>query len=334
MTEVNFKELFGSFTAKDALEATATPKSTSYSNPDLYKPSIKDEKCTDMNYRALVRFIPFYHEGKWRTTLTRWECYLKDVNGENGIFVISPKTADPKRRCPMRTMSYQLYKSDSAIDQANSKKIQVYQQYYALVEVVTDVQHPEYNGKTFIYQFGQKIYDKIEIVMKNTEFTEGFNPFALYDAKLFEINLTKGDQKMDNGRVVANYDACHFIDKTAPIHFGEGNTLTNDTESQQAFMKWLEGGAPNIKEYLWKEWDSETTEKVNSILATYKSGYVAPRTTTAAVKEAVDIVTESPIQQPTPAPVVDIPKDEVKEESDESSISADDDAWINDILNS
>ena len=190
MAEVNFNELFGSFSAADALAATETSNNSGYSGrADLFKPSIKDEKCTDQNYRALIRFIPFFHEGKWRTTVSRWECFLKDVNGENGIFVVSPKTDGKK--CPMRNLSYKLYTSDSAIDKENSKKINVYQQYYALIEVVKDVQHPEYDGKVFIYQFGQKINDKIEAAMKSTEFTEGFNPFDLYDGRLFEINITK-----------------------------------------------------------------------------------------------------------------------------------------------
>ena len=194
--EVNFNELFGNFSAADALAATETKKTGSFSSDGLYKPSIKDEKCTDQNYRALVRFIPFYHEGKWRTTVSRWECFLKDVNGDNGIFVVSPKTNGQK--CPMRALSYKLYTSDSAIDKSNSKKISVYQQYYALVEVVKDIQHPEYDGKIFIYQFGQKINDKIENAMKSTEFTEGFNPFDLYNGRLFEINLTKDTtKKMD-----------------------------------------------------------------------------------------------------------------------------------------
>ena len=283
MSAVNFNELFGSFSAADALAATETKKTSGFSNGELYKPSIKDDKCKDMNYRSLVRFIPFYHEGKWRTTLSRWECWLKDVNGENGIFVVSPKTAG--KNCPMRNLSYKLYTSDNAIDKANSKKINVYQQYYALVEVVKDVQHPEYDGKVFIYQFGQKINDKLE--------------------------------------------ACRFIDKTAPIHFGDGQTLTqDDPETQKAFLDWLDKDAPKIKNYLWKEWDAETTEKVNSILATYKSGYVAPRTTTAVAKETVKNVPETPVSTP-------VIETTMKEEPvQETTISEDDDAWINSVLNS
>lgn len=350
MAEVNFNELFGNFTAADALAATETKKNTGFNREGLYKPSILDEKCTDQTYRALVRFIPFYHDGHWRTTVCRWECFLKDVNGENGIFVVSPKTDNKK--CPMRDLSYKLYKSDSAIDQINSKKISVYQQYYALVEVVKDIQHPEYDGKIFIYQFGQKINDKIENAMKNTEFTDGFNPFDLYNGKLFEINLTKdASKKMDNNRAVANYEACRFIEKSAPIHFPVGDSImtltSDDRDSQKAFFNWLEKDAPKIKDYFWKEWDAETTAKVNANLATYTSGYVAPRNTAAAAREAVAAVTETPTPQPTPAPTpvsiandMDMPDFEQEAKTptipadDGSSISTADDDWINSVLNS
>lgn len=351
MAEVNFNELFGNFSAADALAATESKKTTTFSSEGLFKPSIKDEKCKDQNYRALIRFIPFYHEGKWRTTVSRWECFLKDVNGENGIFVVSPKTANQK--CPMRALSYKLYSSDSAIDKANSKKIQVYQQYYALIEVVKDVQHPEYDGKTFIYQFGQKINDKIENAMTSTEFTEGFNPFDLYNGRLFEINLTKDTKKMegDSNRTVTNYDACRFIEKTAPIHFTVGeNTLTltaDDRESQKAFFNWLEKDAPKIKEYFWKEWDSETTAKVNKNLATYTSGYVAPRTPAASAQEAVQEATRTETKNPAPAPTTTIREDSSTEDmpdftgagvniptDDTSSVSTEDDDWINSVLNS
>lgn len=346
MADVNFNELFGKFSAADALAATESNKNTGFTgSAGLFKPSIKDEKCKDQNYRALIRFIPFYHEGKWRTTVSRWECFLKDVNGDNGIFVVSPKTANQK--CPMRALSYKLYTSESAIDKNNSKKIQVYQQYYALIEVVKDVQHPEYDGKTFIYQFGQKVNDKIESAMTSTEFTEGFNPFDLYDGRLFEINLTKDTKKMDNDKTVTNYDACRFIEKTAPIHFTVGEnvmTLTSDDrESQKAFFNWLEKDAPKIKDYFWKEWDSETSARVNANLATYTSGYVAPRTPAAAAQEAVNEATKStPTPQPAPAPVAeekpvedmpDFTADEGIPADDGQPVSTEDDDWINSVLN-
>ena len=321
----NFDELF-SFTAADALAETESKKSAFTSKYETYRPSIKDEKCQDETYRALVRFVPHLFENQMRTTIERWECYLKDVNGENGVFVVSPKTIDKK--CPMRTISWKLHESDNAIDKANSKKINVYQQWYALVEIVKDVQHPEYEGKFMIYQFGAKIYDKIKEAMKGSDYTDPINPFAFDDAPLFEIKLTKGNQKMDNGTAVANYEGCKFIPKTAPLHFGDGMTFDGSMEMKKAFVEWIEKDAPQINNYRWKEWSEELTEKVNTNLATYTSNYTAPRTPAAKATEAIaniaDVTTNKAETKSTPV------VEEV--EVADADASMDDDAWVESIL--
>ena len=324
----NFDELFN-FTVADALAVTESKK-TSFTNKfETYRPSIKDGKCVDETYRALVRFIPFVYENKMHTTIERWECFLKDVNGNNGVFVVSPKTIG--KSCPMRTLSWKLHESENAIDKANSKKINVYQQWYALVEIVKDVQHPEYEGKFMIYQFGAKIYDKIKEALKGSDYTDPINPFAFDDAPLFEIKLTKGNQKMDNGGAVANYEGCKFITKTAPLHFGEGYTFDGSLEMKKAFVEWLEKDAPQINNYQWKEWTDEITEKVNTNLATFTSSYVAPRTTVAKVKEEIKNVADTTSEDLD----YTIPQSEdTNDDSPDADISADDDAWVDAILNS
>ena len=319
----NFDELF-SFTAADALAETESKKTSFVNKNETYRPSIKDEKCQDETYRALIRFIPFVYENKMRTIIERWECYLKDVNGENGVFVVSPKTI--QKNCPMRTLSWKLHESENAIDKANSKKINVYQQWYALVEIVKDVQHPEFEGKYMIYQFGAKIYDKIKEALGGSEYTDPINPFAFDDAPLFEIKLTKGNQKMDNGTVVANYDGCKFIQKTAPLHFGEGKTFDGSMEMKKSFIEWLENDAPKINNYQWKDWSDELTEKVNTNLATFTSNYSAPRTTTAKVKEVINNIVDT-------SPKYTENQDIFKEESVVENVSEDDDAWVDAILN-
>ena len=322
----NLDELFN-FTVADALAETESKKTSFTNKYETYRPSIKDEKCVDETYRALVRFVPHMYENKLRTTIERWECFLKDVNGDNGVFVVSPKTI--KKTCPMRTLSWKLHESDNAIDKTNSKKINVYQQWYALVEIVKDVQHPEYEGKFMIYQFGSKIFDKITEAMKGSDYTDAINPFDVNDAPLFEIKLTKGNQKMDNGSIVANYDGCKFIPKTAPLHFGEGLTFDGSLEMKKAFIDWLENGAPKINNYQWKEWSDELTEKVNTNLATYINGYTAPRTPVAKAKETIaNIVDTTPTYTETRSTAV---VDDVEIPS--GDVTEDDDAWVDSILN-
>jgi hypothetical protein len=274
--------------------------------------------------------MPFWYEDKRCLTIERWECYLKDVNGDNGIFVVSPKTVG--KTCPMRTLSWKLHESDNAIDKANSKKINVYQQWYALIEVVKDVQHPEYEGKFMVYQFGAKICDKIKEAMKGSDFTDPINPFDVNDAPLFEIKLTKGNQKMDNGAAVANYDGCKFIPKTAPLHFGDGMTFDGSMEMKKAYIEWLENGAPQINNYQWKEWTDEIIEKVNTNLATFTSSYSAPRTTVAKAKESIANIADTPA---TTAKHEDTRTSSVDDfDLPEGNASEDDDAWVDSILNS
>lgn len=328
---INYDDLFA-FTAEDALTVTESKKK-SFSNPNVYKPSFKDEKCKDGNYRSLIRFMPFVYEDKVRTTIERWECFLKNVNDENGVFVVSPKTIGKK--CPIRDLGWKLYSSESAIDKANSKKINVYQQWYALVEIVKDIQHPELDGTFKVFQFGKKIYDKIETALKGSEFTDAINPFHFLEAPLFEINLTKSSQKMDNGREVTEYGACKFIDKKAPLHYGEKDnlqTVEQTRESMDAYLKWLDTDAPKINDYQWKDWDQETINKVNQNLATYTSSYSAPRTTVATANETVQEIINNQ-NKPEPKQVAPAAAVEAEEKNEETiTPTEDDDEWLKSVL--
>lgn len=328
MSSINYDDLW-SMTAQDALSLTESEKK-SFGSKDVYKPSIKDEKCKDNNYRSLIRFMPFIYEDKVRTTIERWECYLKDVNDNNAIFVVSPKTIGKK--CPIRDLGWKLYSSESAIDKANSKKINVYQQWYALVEIIKDVQHPELNGTFMVYQFGKKIHDKIENALKGSEFSDAINPFHFLEAPLFEINLTKGTQKMDNGREVADYEACKFIEKKSPIHFGDGQTLEQTRESMDAYINWLKTDAPKINNFQWKDWDQETIDKVNQNLASYTSSYSAPRTTAATVSEMMNDIKNTGTENSSPKKPVEKPVEKPKVEEKEETVSTDDDEWLKSVL--
>jgi hypothetical protein len=167
--------------------------------------------------------------------------------------------------------------------------------------------------------------------MKGSDYTDPINPFDFNDAPLFEIKLTKGTQKMDNGSAVANYDGCKFIPKSAPLHFGDGLTFDGSNEMKKAFVDWLENDAPKINNYQWKEWGDELTEKVNTNLATYTSSYSAPRTTVAQAKELIknNIVDTTPKHTETLSTSVSIDDNDLPE----GDVNDDDDAWVDSILN-
>jgi hypothetical protein len=96
---------------------------------------------------------------------------------------------------------------------------------------------------------------------------------------------------------------------------------------KKAFIEWLEKDAPQINNYQWKEWSDELTEKVNTNLATFTSNYSAPRTSVAKVKEDIANIVDTPTYTEPKSNSV------VVEDIPDTDISADDDAWVDSILN-
>jgi hypothetical protein len=112
--------------------------------------------------------------------------------------------------------------------------------------------------------------------------------------------------------------------------YGEGVPATQGTQKPEGVfgVETHENDAPKINNYQWKEWSEELTEKVNTNLATYTSGYTAPRTTTVKAKEAIQNiadVTSTPKNVETKSSISD-------DDIPEGTASMDDDDWVNSIL--
>jgi len=81
-------------------------------------------------------------------------------------------------------------------------------QYYSNIVVVSDPKHPENERKLFLFRYGKKIYDKINMLM-NPEF-EGdtqVDPFNFWTGRNFRLRIRKVDGQ-------TNYDSSSFEDNS------------------------------------------------------------------------------------------------------------------------
>lgn len=288
---------FFNFTAEDVLAEGAKKTSNNFSE-DMYRPNQKDSK--DGIYRAALRFIPFLNaEGRPQSAIEKWEAYPKDINGQNGFYVDSLK--NEKKSCPINDLYWKLKKSTNAADQENSKNLQVKQNWYSLVQVIKDPQHPDLNGKTLIFKYGKQIHDKIVEISTATEVADAQNPFGLFDAPYFELVINT------NAAGYTNYTTSKFNPKSVAITFND-QTLENDADSRAAFIEWLKNEAPDINRFAYKPWTDEVRQKVMVNLATYTGGLkttvantaeaapvdAAPRSVDAAAVEAVSSILDEP----------------------------------------
>jgi hypothetical protein len=76
--------------------------------------------------------------------------------------------------------------------------------YYSNILVVKDPNHPENEGKVFLYKYGKKIFDKLNEAM-NPEFSDesAINPFDLWEGANFKLKI----RQVEGYR---NYDKSEF----------------------------------------------------------------------------------------------------------------------------
>ena len=121
---------------------------------EIYKPTADEGK--DGTYKALVRFVPNPKNPR-QSLIKKYVHWLTDASGD-GRIVDSPSTIGDK--CPIAEAFFKLRKSESAVDRKMSEKLKRREQYYSLIKIIKDPQHPELDGTYKIFRFGFKIKEK------------------------------------------------------------------------------------------------------------------------------------------------------------------------------
>lgn len=174
------------------------------------------------------------------------------------------------------------------------------ERYYALVQVVEDIQHPERQGKVFVFQFGRAILSilyksqGIELPSKykkanDTQSQTAQNapqskfsakakvrpyPFDLVNAPIFvvEAKIKDGTENMPN------YDSSAFIDEgyegdrmpVSFVHPTRGQvtmTDTSDINQLTMYAEWLESiNAPDPSEFAYKGHTHEERQAIEEYL--------------------------------------------------------------------
>jgi hypothetical protein len=90
--------------------------------------------------------------------------------------------------------------SDKEIARKQKRKLQ----YYSNIYVVSDPQHPENEGKVFLFRYGKKIFDKLmEALQPQFEDETPVNPFDFWEGANFKLKIRKVDGYW-------NYDKSEF----------------------------------------------------------------------------------------------------------------------------
>ena len=276
MSFANLKQSRGNFDKlTKELEKVTSPTTNQNSSSDdrFWKPELDK---TGNGY-AVIRFLPAV-EGEELPWARVWSHAFQGPGGwyiENSLTTLGQKD-------PVSEENSKLWNTGSEADKEIARKRKRKLSYFTNIVVVSDPAHPENEGRTFLYKFGKKIFDKITEAMK-PEFADekAINPFDFWEGANFKLKIRKVDGYW-------NYDKSEF----------EGPSRVKDSDEQIEEL-WK-------KQLPLKEFSATTNYKsYDDLKAKFeKVVYGTGKTTTA---DEIDIPPVSAVEVPVSEPKVSEP---------------------------
>lgn len=105
--------------------------------------------------------------------------------------------------CPVQEHWSNLYN----VDKEAAKRFKRNTSYVSNILVIEDPADPENNGKVFLYRYGAKIFERMEMKMKpQFEHDKPVNPFDMWDGCNLELRIITKDKTVANPKGFRNYD--------------------------------------------------------------------------------------------------------------------------------
>ena len=225
------------------------------------------------NGYAVIRFLPAEADVPW---VRYWDHGFK---GDTGKWYIERSLSSLGQADPLGEYNAKLWNSGNEDDRATVRKQKRRLHYVVNIQVVSDPSAPHNEGKVFLYQFGKKIFDKIQDLMQPQFPGETpCDPFDLWAGADFQLKI----RQVEGYR---NYDKSEF---KAPSPLVDGDEVQLQAVMNQIYDINYYTDPANYKTY------DELQTKLFEVL-----GETAPRTVKEEV--ALDTVAE-PAAPKTVAP--------------------------------
>ena len=272
-------------------------QSKSYSDPNegkMWKPT-RDKAG---NGFAVIRFLPA-PSGEDVPFVRMWD---HGFQGPTGLWYIENSLTTLDRDDPVSEYNSKLWNSGVEDDKAEARKMKRRLKYVSNILVISDPSNPQNEGKVFMYQYGAKIFGKLQELM-NPQFDDetAADPFNMWEGANFRLKI----QKVAG---YPNYDKSTFDTPSA--------ISDDDSELERIFNE-----AHSLKELVdpknFKSYD-ELKTKFYRVLALYQS----PSTPNTAAE--VDDLDMSSFGGNSPEPTLNV-MPEAQSTAPSMSMSDDDD---------
>lgn len=266
------------------VEKIATPQTEASQKDDRFW-SLEVDKAG--NGYAIIRFLP-PPKGEDLPWVRIWN---HGFQGPSGKWYIENSLTTLNKADPVSELNTELWNSGTEANKEIARKQKRRLTYITNIYVVKDANHPENEGKVFLYKFGKKIFDKIKDAMQPTyEDEEPINPFDFWKGANFKL-------KARNVEGYRNYDKSEFDSITALS--SDDDELEKIWNSEHSLQEFLD--PKNFKSY------EELKAKLESVLST----------TSVPKAERTELEERTPVSKPVAAKQ----KEEIDLDDDDESLS-------------
>ena len=162
-------------------------QSKSYSDPNegkMWKPT-RDKAG---NGFAVIRFLPA-PSGEDFPFVRIWD---HGFQGPTGQWYIENSLTTLDRDDPVSEYNSKLWNSGVEEDKAEARKMKRRLKYVSNILVVSDPSNPQNEGKVFLYQYGAKIFGKLQELL-NPQFEDetAADPFNMWEGANFRLKIQK-----------------------------------------------------------------------------------------------------------------------------------------------
>ena len=243
----------------------------------LYRPLPKDAKDKQKGYVATIRFLPnVLEDGTIGPSAIEKHVHYANLPNYENLQGYYDSLINFGEKCPLTTLYWKLKNSKNAAEVERAELISRTTKYYSYILVIEDEQHPEYEGKIFVFPYGFKIKEKINLE-KTGENAEGkkCNVFDPANGKDFRLIVkTVAD--------FPNYDSSSFKTSTplkiwddtkkkfiqVPVTWNEEKqkNLITDARVQKKVADFLSTHDIKLEDNEPKRWTEEEKAKVEKII--------------------------------------------------------------------
>lgn len=223
--------------------AESQTKKSSYDDDSLWKPTV--DKAG--NGYAIIRFLP-----AGETTDLAWVRWWDHAfKGATGKWYFEKSRTTLGEPDPVSELNSQLWNSGIDADKEVARERKRKLHYASNILVIQDSANPDNEGKVFKYEYGAKIFEKIDQAM-NPEFEDEnpINPFDFWEGANFKLKI----RQVSGYR---NYDKSEFDEPSALLD-GDDKKLEEVYNSMHDLSEYTDPST--FKSY------EELKRKLNSVI--------------------------------------------------------------------